>query len=113
MPAPIGARSQEVVRGFGVALRGDFTQNSHFRLCCPAKSSPNSPGGVLPSEAAMPSNAAKIIEPLARKGNYAVRPLALAGREPGTGAYIDTEGPRIENTPERARGTNGWAVICP
>jgi hypothetical protein len=26
---------------------------------------------------------------------------------PGTGAYIDTEGPRIENKPERACGTNG------
>ena len=48
-----------------------------------------------------------------RKRNYTVRPLALARKEPGTGAYIDAEGPRIENRLERACGTNGWAVICP
>src|SRR5881628_3296608 len=29
----------------------------------------------------------------------------------GTGAYIDTEGPRIENRPECVRGTYGLAVI--
>jgi hypothetical protein len=48
-----------------------------------------------------------------RKGTDTMRPLALAREEPGTGAYIDTEGPRIENKLERACGTNGWAVICP
>ena len=31
----------------------------------------------------------------------------------GTGAYVETEEPRIENGLERVRGTYGWAVICP
>jgi len=42
-----------------------------------------------------------------------MRPLALAKKEPGTWAYIDTEGLRIENKLEPACGTNGWAMICP
>ena len=45
--------------------------------------------------------------------DYTMRPLVLARKEPGSGAYIDAEAPRIENRPERACGTNGWAVICP
>jgi hypothetical protein len=42
-----------------------------------------------------------------------MRPLALAEKNLAQGAYIDAEAPRIENRPERACGTNGWAVICP
>jgi hypothetical protein len=49
----------------------------------------------------------------AESGNYTMRPLALAREEAGTGAYIDTEGPRIENKLERACGTNGYTAICP
>src|SRR5712671_5860827 len=83
--------------GFGGALLGDSTQTFQFRLCCPAKSSPNSPV-VLASGAAMPSKRGEDHRTnWQRKGNFTMRPLALAKKEPGTGAYIDTEGLRIEN----------------
>ena len=42
-----------------------------------------------------------------------MRPLALARKEPGTGAYIDAEGRRIENRLERVGGTYGRSVIWP
>src|SRR5271167_1770490 len=54
MAAPIGARSQEVREGFVGALLRDSTRNFQFRLCCPAKSSPNCPV-VLASGATVPS----------------------------------------------------------
>ena len=99
------ARGRE---GFGGALFRDSTQNSQFRLCCPAKSSPNSPV-VLASGVAMPSKRGQDHRTnWQREGNYTTRPLTLARKEPGTGAYIDTEGSRIENRLERACGTNGW-----
>ncbi len=42
-----------------------------------------------------------------------MRPLALARKEPGTGAYIDAAGRRIENRLERVGGTYGRSVIWP
>jgi hypothetical protein len=41
------------------------------------------------------------------KGASLMRSLALARKDSGTGDYIDTEGPRIENKPGRACGTKG------
>jgi hypothetical protein len=79
MAAPIGARSQEVREGFVGALLRDSTQNLQFRLCCPAKSSPNCPV-VLASGATVPSKCGQDQWETnwQRKGNYAVRLLARA-----------------------------------
>ncbi len=112
MAAAISAQSQEVGSVLEEPSSRDATRNFQFRLCCPAKSSPNSPG-VLPSEAATPSNAAKIIEPTGKERELHYARTGAGRGEPGTAVYIYTEGPRIENKPERTRGTNGWAVICP
>jgi hypothetical protein len=69
--------------------------------------------GRLASGVAMPSKRAKTIEPTDKEKGTALCVLGSGQEEPGTGAYIDAEGRRIENRPERACGTNGWAVICP
>ena len=113
MAAPFGARSQEVVRVLEEPSSETLPRTSNFAFCCPANSSPKSPV-VLASGAAMPSKRGQDHRTnWQRKGNYTMRPLALAKKEPGTWAYIDTEGLRIENKLEPACGTNGWAMICP
>ncbi len=113
MAAPIGARSHEVVKVLEEPSSETLPRTSNFAFVVLQNHPPNSPV-VLARGAAMPSKRGQDHRTnWQRKENYTMRPLALAREEPGTGAYIDTEGPRIENKLERACGTNGWAVICP
>ena len=113
MAAPIGARSQEVVRVLEEPSSETLPRTSNFAFIV-LQNHPRTPQSCWRVEPQCLPNAAKIIEPTSKeKGTTPCAPLALSRKEPGTGAYIDTEGPRIENKLERACGTNGWAVICP
>lgn len=113
MAAPIGARSQEVVRVLEEPSSETLPRTSNFAFVV-LQNHPRTPQSCWRAEPQCLPNAAKIIEPTSKeKGNYTMLPLALSRKEPGTGVYIDAEERRIENRLERACGTNGWAVICP
>jgi hypothetical protein len=76
MAARIGARLQEVARVLEEPLSETLPRTLNFASVV-LQNHPNSPG-VLTSEAAMPSNAAKIIEPSGKK-----RELHYAPSGPG------------------------------
>ncbi len=69
---------------------------------------PRTPRSFWRAEPRCHPNAAKITEPTGKEDGTTLCALSGSGQErPGTGPYIDTKGPRIENKPERACGTNG------
>src|SRR6266478_7216508 len=109
---PIGAGSQE-----GVRALEEHPQRLHPELpispLLSCKIIPELPWGFNARSRRCHPNAAKIIEPTGKKRGLHYAPSGSGRKEPGTGAYIDAEAPRIENRPERAFGTNGWAEICP
>jgi hypothetical protein len=108
---PFGLVFHRVLRAYPTWKASDsviiYAAAFQFRLCCSAKSSPELPERFNERIRDANPNAAKITEPTGKKSELHYVPSGSGQERPGTGAYIDTEGPRIENKPERACGTNG------